>query len=74
MSLTSSLVNEDMMRALEVVGNIFQEENIKICIKESLKGGLITGIATIVGGILGGKTGLLAGTLKKFSQNICYYY
>jgi len=52
-----------MMSALEVVGEIFQEENIKICVKESIKGGLITGISTLVGGLLGGKTGLLAGGL-----------
>jgi len=63
MSITSSLVSNEMMKALEVVGEIFQEENIKICVKESLKSGLITGISTVIGGILGGKNGLLAGGL-----------
>jgi len=63
MSITSSLVSNEMMKALEVVGEIFQEENIKICVKESFKAGLITGISTLIGGILGGKNGILAGGL-----------
>lgn len=65
MSLTSSSASQNIIKALEVVGEIFQEENIKICVKESVKGGLITGVSTLVGGLLGGKTGLLAGTVKK---------
>lgn len=61
MSLTSSLVTNEMMKALEVVGEIFQQENIQICVKESVKSGIITGVSTIIGGILGGKTGIFAG-------------
>lgn len=64
MSLASSFVSQDMMKALEVVGEIFQEENIKICVKESIKGGLITGISTLVGSLLYGKSGLLAGIVN----------
>lgn len=71
MSLASSFVSQDMMKALEIVGEIFQEENIKICVKESIKGCLITGISTLVGGLLGGKSGLLAGMfLKLFKHSI----
>lgn len=65
MSLTSSSASQNILKTLEVVGEIFQEESIKICAKESAKGGLITGVSALVGGLLGGKTGLLAGELKK---------
>ncbi|KAL4108007.1 hypothetical protein QTP88_018270 [Uroleucon formosanum] len=57
----SSIAPQSMVKSLQVVGEIFQEENIKICVKESVKGGLIAGIATLVGGLLGGKSGLIAG-------------
>lgn len=62
MSSAHSLQSQNkIMNVLEVVGEIFEEEDIKICVKESFKGGLITGLSSIVGGLLGGKTGLLAG-------------
>jgi len=61
MSLTSSLASQKMIDVLNVIGEIFQEQNIKFCVKESIKSGLITGISTIVGGLLSGKTGALAG-------------
>lgn len=64
MSLTSSIASQDLMKVLEVVGNIFQDEHIKICATESAKGALITGISTIIGGILGGKSGILTGMVK----------
>lgn len=63
MSLSSPVSSQQITKVLEVVGEIFQEENIKICVKESVKGGLITGVSTLIGGLLGGKTGLLAGTV-----------
>lgn len=64
MALSAPLpsASQKILGALEVVGEIFQEESIKICMKESAKGGLITGVSALVGGLLGGKTGLLAGT------------
>ncbi|XP_050430585.1 protein C19orf12-like isoform X2 [Adelges cooleyi] len=55
--------SREITRVLNVIGELFQEEGIQICVKESFKGGLITGISTIIGGLLGGKTGLLAGGL-----------
>lgn len=58
--------SQDVRRALEVVGEILQEENIKICAKESAKGGLITGVSALIGGLLGGKAGLLAGMQRIF--------
>lgn len=65
MSVSSvSSAPQQVVKALEVVGEIFQEENIKITLKESVKGGFITGVSTLVGGLLGGKTGLLAGIVK----------
>lgn len=57
----SSIAPQSVVKSLQVVGEIFQEENIKICVNESVKGGLIAGIATLVGGLLGGKSGLIAG-------------
>ncbi|KAE9539769.1 hypothetical protein AGLY_005021 [Aphis glycines] len=57
----SSIAPQSVIKSLEVVGEIFKEENIKISVKESVKGGLITGIAALVGGLLGGKSGLIAG-------------
>lgn len=57
----SSISPQSVLKSLEVVGEIFQEENIKISIKESVKGSLITGIAALVGGLVGGKSGLIAG-------------
>ncbi|XP_025195007.1 protein C19orf12 homolog [Melanaphis sacchari] len=57
----SSVTPKNVIKSLEVVGEIFQEENLKITVKESVKGGLITGIAALVGGLLGGKSGLIAG-------------
>lgn len=76
MSLTSS---QGIVKVLEVVGEIFQEENIKICVKESAKGGLIAGVSTLLGGLLGGKTGLLVGKsvfivyLSKYEKYYCPY-
>jgi len=67
----SSIAPQSVVKSLEVVGEIFQEENIKICVKESVKGGLITGIAALVGGLLGGKSGLIAGIVKTLT-NIVY--
>jgi len=62
----SSMAPQSVVKSLQVVGEIFQEENIRICVKESFKGGLITGIAALVGGLLGGKSGLVAGIVKAF--------
>lgn len=72
MSLSSSYSSQEIMKTLEVVGEIFQEDNIKICAKESVKGGLITGVSTLLGGLLGGKTGLLVGKVK--SLTICFIF
>lgn len=67
----SSIAPQSVVKSLEVVGEIFKEENIKISVKESVKGGLITGIAALVGGLLGGKSGLIAGKVKALI-NIIY--
>jgi len=67
----SSIAPQSVIKSLEVVGEIFKEENIKISVKESVKGGLITGIAALVGGLLGGKSGLIAGIVKALI-NIIY--
>lgn len=72
MAISSSSASQNITRALEVVGGIFQEENIKICMKESAKGGLITGVSALVGGLLGGKTGLLAGKILPFNYFFIY--
>lgn len=71
MSISTASAPQQVVKALEVVGEIFQEENIKVTLKESVKGGFITGVSTLVGGLLGGKTGLLAGTVKP--QNTYFY-
>ncbi|VVC28170.1 Hypothetical protein CINCED_3A021210 [Cinara cedri] len=76
MSLTSSIVSQDIMKTLEVIADIFQEENIKICVKESGKGALIAGISSFIGGILGGKSGFLTGgivgTIAAYSMSPDY--
>lgn len=70
MSLTSPIASQDIMKVLEVVGNIFQDEHIKICAEESAKGALITGISSLIGGIFGGKTGLLTGMVKSYKNDL----
>ncbi|XP_050534643.1 protein C19orf12-like [Daktulosphaira vitifoliae] len=61
MSLVPS--RQVLVNVLLVIGDLFEKENIKVCAKESMKGGLITGITAMIGGLLGGKTGLIAGGL-----------
>lgn len=50
--------NEAVIEALKVLS---EEEGLRICIKESLKGGLIAGVSTICGGLLLGPVGLALG-------------
>lgn len=47
--------------ALSLVSQICEEEKLRVCIKESVKGGFIAGGATILGGLLGGPVGLAVG-------------
>ncbi|XP_014772542.1 protein C19orf12 homolog [Octopus bimaculoides] len=46
---------------LDILYLISEEENIKVTVSESAKGGLITGISTAIGGVLLGPPGLALG-------------
>ncbi|XP_023233027.1 protein C19orf12 homolog [Centruroides sculpturatus] len=54
----------NMQDVVEVVCVLADEENIRIAVKESVKGGIITGVAVVVGGVALGPIGLaIGGTL-----------
>lgn len=46
---------------IELLCILVDEENLKVSVKESLKGGVITGCTTVVGGLLGGPVGMAIG-------------
>ena len=46
---------------LTLITTIGDDENIRVTVKESLKGGLITGIAATIGGLILGPLGLAVG-------------
>lgn len=50
--------NREFINALEVLA---RDQNIRVTVKESLKGGLITGICATAGGVCGGPAGLAIG-------------
>ncbi|KAK8407659.1 hypothetical protein O3P69_002306 [Scylla paramamosain] len=46
---------------LNLVIEVCREEKLRVCLSESLKGGLIAGTTAAVGGLLGGARGLALG-------------
>ena len=61
---------EDMM---QVLSRLATEEELKVTVSESLKGGLIVGGIAATGGLLGGPIGLAIG-MKNFSYLFNYIY
>lgn len=58
MSKGEGLQVDDVIELLSILAD---ESNLRVTVKESLKGGLVTGIGALLGGLVGGKTGLLLG-------------
>ncbi|XP_035680434.1 protein C19orf12 homolog [Branchiostoma floridae] len=46
---------------MHLLSTLAQEENLRVAVKESLKGGLLTGMVAAAGGLLGGPPGLAVG-------------
>lgn len=60
------------VEVLSLVTQVCENEDLRVPIKESLKGGLIAGTTTTIGGLLGGPMGLAIGELlHKYS--ICLF-
>lgn len=51
---------DDVIQILSVLAD---EANLRVTVKESLKGGLITGVTTVLGGLIGGRIGLAIGAV-----------
>lgn len=51
------------VEVLSLVTQVCEDENLRVPIKESVKGGFIAGTTTAIGGLLGGPVGLAVGEL-----------
>lgn len=49
------------VEVLSLVTQVCEDENLRVPIKESVKGGFIAGTTTAIGGLLGGPVGLAVG-------------
>lgn len=56
-----------MQEVLSVLAILADNEQIKVNVKEYLKGGVIAGSCTVVGGALGGPVGMAIGKFR------CYF-
>ncbi|GLV40547.1 hypothetical protein CBL_04349 [Carabus blaptoides fortunei] len=54
-------MNVTTEEVINIISELAKHENLRVTLKESLQGGLITGLCTTAGGLLGGRTGLLLG-------------
>ena len=67
MSKSEGLQVDDVIQLLSVLAD---ESNLRVTVKESLKGGLITGIGAVLGGLIGGKSGLLLGKYSTVASGL----
>lgn len=61
---------DDVIQILSILAD---EANLRVTVKESLKGGLITGLTTVLGGLIGGRIGLAVGKLLTLLYHQLYW-
>lgn len=61
-------VNQDAI--ISVCKQLAEQQNLRVCISESLKGAAIAGGCAFIGGIIGGPVGLAIGTLDRYSLKL----
>ena len=56
----------EVSQVMDMLIKLSEEEDLKLCIVQSVKGAAITGFTTLVGGLLGGPVGMAVGKIKPF--------